>query len=93
MGALNMALEEKGRTRVALTYMTGALVRVGQGVAGALFGGPRWTWLPSLVLWTGLAGGAVVGAVTCRAVGPAALLIASVLALLLAPLLRGAGPR
>lgn len=89
MGALNMALEENGETRVALTYMTGALVRIGQRVAGALFGGPRWAWLPYLLLWLGLAGGAILGAVAYRAIGSVALLVASALALILGLMLRG----
>ncbi len=90
MGALNMVLDEDGETRVALTYMTGALVKIGQRLAGALFGGPRWAWLPYLLLWTGLAGGAVIGALAYRAIGAVALLIASALALVLGLMLRSA---
>ena len=93
MGALNMALEENGETRVALTYMTGALVKIGQGIAGALFGGPRWAWAPYLLLWLGLAGGAILGAAVYRAIGSTALLIASALALILGLMLRSATDR
>ena len=92
MGALNMVLEENGETRVALTYMTGALVKIGQKASQALFGGPRWAWLPYVLLWLGLAGGAVIGALTFQALGAAALLIASALALVLGLMLRRATP-
>lgn len=93
MGALNMVLEENGETRVALTYMTGALVKIGQRIAGALFGGPRWAWLPYLLLWLGLASGAILGAVAYRAIGSIALLIASALALILGLMLRSEAGR
>ncbi len=93
MGALNMVLEENGETRVALTYMTGALVKIGQRLSQALFGGPRWAWLPHLLLWFGLTGGAVIGAVAFTYLGSVALLIASALALILGLMLKSAVPR
>ena len=73
MGALNPVLEENGETRVGLTYMTGALVKLGQRIVSALFGGDRLGWLPYLVLWGALTLGAVSGALAFRAVGLTAL--------------------
>lgn len=73
MGAVNAVLEEGGEVRVGLTYMTGALVRVGQRLAAALSGGPRWAFAPYLLLWAGLAVGAIGGALAFRALGLAAL--------------------
>ncbi len=62
MGAENAIFEHQGEVRVGLTYMTGALVKFGQRVAGALMGGPPMAWAPHLTLWLGLVGGAIAGA-------------------------------
>ena len=51
-----------GGAGLGLTYMTGALVKVGQLAAAALTGGRRWAWLPNLLLWAALVVGAVAGA-------------------------------
>jgi len=77
MGAENNVFRRDGETSVALTYMTGALVKIGQRVAAAMFGGPRWSFLPYLGLWAGLVGGAVLGALAHRALGLHALWIAT----------------
>jgi uncharacterized membrane protein YoaK (UPF0700 family) len=63
MGAENTLFERDGSVSFGLTYMTGALVKIGQGVATMLDGGERLAWLPFLILWLGLVGGAAVGAV------------------------------
>lgn len=88
MGAINAVLEENGESRIGLTYMTGALVKVGQRVTDALFGGPRWAWAPYLLLWTGLVGGALAGALVFRLVGDNALWFAVALTLGLTALIR-----
>ncbi|MGB5076998.1 MAG: YoaK family protein [Sphingorhabdus sp.] len=62
MGAENTLFERDGSVSFGLTYMTGALVKIGQGIATMLRGGSRTAWLPYLFLWAGLIGGAVVGA-------------------------------
>lgn len=62
MGAENTLYERDGSVSFGLTYMTGALVKIGQGVATLLRGGPKTAWLPYLLLWTGLVSGAVIGA-------------------------------
>ncbi|MBS9374268.1 YoaK family protein [Rhodococcus sp. B50] len=80
MGTENSVFRRQGETAVALTYMTGALVKIGQRVAAAFFGGPRWSWLPYLGLWGGLVTGAVLGALAHRALGLHALWIAAVFA-------------
>lgn len=62
MGALNNTFQRGGEVSVGLTYMTGALVRMGQGLAARLTrtGGEGWHgWL---LLWLGLCTGAVAGA-------------------------------
>ena len=62
MGAENTLYERDGSVSFGLTYMTGALVKIGQGLATMLRGGPKTAWLPYLFLWAGLIGGAVIGA-------------------------------
>jgi uncharacterized membrane protein YoaK (UPF0700 family) len=66
MGAENAVFEENGDVRIGLTYMTGALVKVGQRLALAATGGDRFSWAPFLLLWAGLVSGATLGAVTYR---------------------------
>ena len=64
MGVENAVFQRQGDVGVGLTYMTGTLVRMGQRIATALHGGARWDWVPFLMLWTGLAVGGAVGAVS-----------------------------
>jgi uncharacterized membrane protein YoaK (UPF0700 family) len=63
MGALNSTFQRNGEVAVGLTYMTGALVKLGQALGGALTGQPRGGWLAYGLLWLGLATGAIAGAV------------------------------
>lgn len=63
MGAENAVfVDDKGETRINLTFMTGALIKIGEGLARAALGGPRWDWCPFLLLWLSLAAGAFAGA-------------------------------
>lgn len=62
MGLENTLFEREGSVSFGLTYMTGALVKIGQGFATLISGGPRLDWVPYLLLWLGLVSGAVVGA-------------------------------
>ncbi len=64
MGVENAVFQRQGDVGVGLTYMTGTLVRMGQRIATALHGGARWDWVPFLALWTGLAVGGAVGAIS-----------------------------
>lgn len=84
MGAENAIFEHQGEVRVGLTYMTGALVKFGQRIAGALMGGPRLAWAPHLLLWLGLVGGAILGAATYPLLGAGSLWFASLAAAALA---------
>jgi uncharacterized membrane protein YoaK (UPF0700 family) len=79
MGAENTVFAEDGEVRIGLTYMTGTLVKLGKRLTSALMGGDRWSWLPFLLLWSGLAAGAVAGALAYRAFGVHALVGAVVL--------------
>lgn len=84
MGAENAAFETDGEVRLGLTYMTGALVKLGQYVARRLRGERAdGGWLSAL-LWIGLVLGAVAGALAQNALGLQALWIAAGVAMLLA---------
>lgn len=61
MGALNNALQRDDGP-VALTYLTGALVRIGQGLAQRLLGRAGPPVMPFVALWLSLAAGAALGA-------------------------------
>jgi uncharacterized membrane protein YoaK (UPF0700 family) len=50
MGLENAVFQIRGGG-LGLTYVTGALVKVGQQAAAALTGGARWGWVPNLLLW------------------------------------------
>lgn len=64
MGAINNVFRKSGEVALGVTYMTGALVRVGEGLAGLLKPGAqqRRGALPSLILWASLSTGGLVGA-------------------------------
>jgi len=81
MGAVNTVFSGDGGTSFGITYMTGALVKIGEGVVGALRGGDRTGWLRYLALWLAIAVGAIGGAVGYAAIGTAALWFAAVFAL------------
>lgn len=77
MGVENSVFQRKGETAVALTYMTGALVKIGHEIASAFFGGPRWAWLPYVGRWGGLVAGGLLGAFAHHLLGLHALWIAT----------------
>jgi uncharacterized membrane protein YoaK (UPF0700 family) len=62
MGLENAVFQIRGGAGLGLTYVTGALVKVGQLAAKALSGGARWAWAPNLLLWAALVTGSVCGA-------------------------------
>ena len=62
MGAINNTFQRGGEVAIGLTYMTGALVKLGQGLAQRLNGQPATGWTSWAMLWGGLLCGAVAGA-------------------------------
>jgi len=61
MGALNAAVQHAGKATVSLTFVTGALVRFGQGLGALLLGRTGgWLWTAQAVPWTGLVTGAIL---------------------------------
>ncbi|WHU02035.1 MULTISPECIES: YoaK family protein [unclassified Sphingomonas] len=85
MGCENGILHREGEVTVGVTYMTGSLVKLGQGLAGALMGDPdRWAWTRYLFLWLGFVAGAVMGAASHGRWGWTALWLAPIASAVLA---------
>lgn len=88
MGLENAVFQvEGGTTGLGLTYMTGTLVRVGQLLAATMTGGPRWAWLPNLLLWAALVVGAAIGTLTYERLNLAAVWFAAAAALIICVIL------
>ena len=83
MGLENAVFQIHGGAGLGLTYVTGALVKVGQLMAKALTGGPRWAWAPNLLLWAALVAGSVLGAMAYVWINLAAIWFAAAAALAL----------
>jgi uncharacterized membrane protein YoaK (UPF0700 family) len=81
MGVQNTTVQRGRWGKARLTYVTGTLVRFGEGLVEALLGAERsgrWSWVPYLVLYCGFAVGAVSGAAAYHASGRHALLVPTV---------------
>jgi uncharacterized membrane protein YoaK (UPF0700 family) len=76
MGAINNTFQRDGEVAIGLTYMTGALVKFGQGLGAMIAGQRRSGWALFLVLWLGLAGGALAGALAFLHIGAVAIWLA-----------------
>lgn len=61
MGMENTVFQREGQVSIGLTYMTGTLVKLGQALARIHRRGEHWAWVPHLLLWAGLVGGAGLG--------------------------------
>jgi uncharacterized membrane protein YoaK (UPF0700 family) len=83
MGLENAVFQIQGGAGLGLTYVTGALVKVGQLAAKALKGGARWGWAPNLLLWAALVAGAACGALAYHWINLAAIWFAAMAALAL----------
>jgi uncharacterized membrane protein YoaK (UPF0700 family) len=83
MGLENAVFQIHGGAGLGLTYVTGALVKVGQLLATALSGGARWAWAPNLLLWAALVAGSLCGALAYAWINLAAIWFAAAVALAL----------
>jgi uncharacterized membrane protein YoaK (UPF0700 family) len=83
MGLENAVFQIHGGAGLGLTYVTGALVKVGQLVAAALTGGARWAWAANLLLWAALVTGSLCGALAYHWINLAAIWFAAAAALAL----------
>lgn len=84
MGMENTVFQREGQVSVGLTYMTGTLVKLGQALARIHRPGQLWGWVPHLLLWLGLVGGAGFGVLAYLDWGLMALWIAAGIGLVLA---------
>lgn len=84
MGLENAVFQIHGGAGLGLTYVTGALVKVGQLLADALMGGPRFGFLPNLLLWAALVFGSLCGALVYHWMNLGAIWFAAAFALALA---------
>jgi uncharacterized membrane protein YoaK (UPF0700 family) len=77
MGLENAVFQIEGGGGLGLTYVTGALVKVGQLIAAAMTGGARLAWVPNLLLWAALVAGSVGGALAYQWINLAAIWFAA----------------
>ena len=84
MGALNASMHRAGSIQVSLTFVTGVLVRFGQGLGDFLIRRTsEWKWLAQAVPWLGLIAGATLGSAAFVRIGEAAVWVSVALAGLL----------
>ena len=83
MGLENAVFQIEGGAGLGLTYVTGALVKVGQLAAAALKGGARWGWVSNLLLWAALVAGSLCGGLAYLWINLAAIWFAAAAALAL----------
>jgi uncharacterized membrane protein YoaK (UPF0700 family) len=93
MGLENAVFQIDGGAGLGLTYVTGALVKVGQMLAAALTGGARWGWAPNLLLWTAMVAGSLCGALAYHWINLAAIWFAAGAALALSAIVAATSHR
>jgi uncharacterized membrane protein YoaK (UPF0700 family) len=80
VGALNTSFVKDGEVSVPLSYVTGTLVKMGQGIERHIAGGKASDWLGYFLLFASfIAGAAVGGAISLIVNGTWMLLVASVM--------------
>ena len=84
LGLQNATLQDEGGRSLALTYVTGAVVRFGTGLANLLLGVVAPSFWIQAPLWAALSTGAVIGGVLQMHYGEDAFLFPAALAALLA---------
>ncbi len=75
MGSINIVLSDANGVRVGLTYVTGALIKVGEALGGRCDDAPSVYW--SAALWLALLMGCIMGAKASAVFGPYAIWIAA----------------
>ncbi|ORW16190.1 hypothetical protein AWC17_15630 [Mycobacterium nebraskense] len=61
IGALNTSFVKSGEVSIPLSYVTGTLVKMGQGIERHISGGAATEWLGYFLLWSAFVTGAVIG--------------------------------
>ncbi|MEU1995227.1 YoaK family protein [Nocardia gamkensis] len=83
VGALNTSFVQNGEVSVPLSYVTGTLVKMGQGIERHLSGGDYADWLGYFLLYTGFVLGALLGGLLSLLVAGWAMLITATVVCLL----------
>jgi uncharacterized membrane protein YoaK (UPF0700 family) len=84
MGMVNATVEHVEGLPIGLTYVTGALSRLGRGIGRYLLGERRFDWSIQLVPWLGMITGAMAGAFLGLAMPHHALFVAAFLTITVA---------
>jgi uncharacterized membrane protein YoaK (UPF0700 family) len=83
VGALNTSFVKNGEVSVPLSYVTGTLVKLGQGIERHLSGGSAADWLGYFLLYVSFVVGAAIGGALSKVLGGAVMLgVATVVCLL-----------
>lgn len=79
MGALNTSFVKNGEVSIPLSYVTGTLVKMGQGIERHISGGSAKDWLEYFLLYAAFTAGAVAGGVMSLVItGPQVLIAATI---------------
>ena len=84
LGLQNAILQDEGGRSIALTYVTGAVVRFGTGLANLMLGTVASSFWIQAPLWAGLSSGAVLGGILQIKYGETAFLVPAAFAAILA---------
>jgi uncharacterized membrane protein YoaK (UPF0700 family) len=74
VGALNTSFVKDGEVSIPVSYVTGTLVKLGQGIERHLSGGDAAAWLGYLVLYVSFLAGATIGGCISLVVNGSAML-------------------
>ncbi|HZU49183.1 MAG TPA: YoaK family protein [Mycobacterium sp.] len=77
IGALNTTFVKNGEVSVALSYVTGTIVKLGQGIERHISGGSAADWLGHFLLFASFVAGGLTGGCICSAVSGSQLLAAA----------------
>ncbi|AHH97733.1 YoaK family protein [Kutzneria albida] len=77
MGALNVSFVRNGEVSIPLSYVTGTLVKLGQGIERHISGGGVFEWLGYALVYLSFLVGAVVGGILAVVTSGAQLLLAT----------------
>src|SRR3984957_12984294 len=77
VGALNTSFVKDGEVSVPLSYVTGTLVKMGQGIERHIAGGTAAEWLGYFLLFASFVFGATVGGLISLVVNGTAMLVAA----------------
>lgn len=83
VGALNTSFVKDGEVSVPLSYVTGTLVKMGQGIERHLSGGRITDWLGYFLLYLSFAFGALIGGLLSMLVAGWAMLVTATMVCLL----------